>query len=110
LLLTALTKFLDLNDLIFDELFEALKSDSSLSRVIGIEDLSLKLLFSQISAPDAFTETFEFTVCELSVEQHIKLSEYLFNCSFQQLMHLLSHINKLNILRYLIIRPFKCAT
>jgi hypothetical protein len=68
LLLAALTKFLDLNDLIFDELFEALKCDSSLGRVIGIEDLSLKLLFSQISATDAFTETLEFTVSQLSVE------------------------------------------
>jgi hypothetical protein len=36
LFFTALTEFLDLDDLIFDELFEALKSNASLGRVVGV--------------------------------------------------------------------------
>ncbi len=36
LFLTSLTEFLDLDDLIFDELFEALKSNASLGRVVGV--------------------------------------------------------------------------
>ena len=67
LFLTSLTEFLDLDDLILDELFETLKSNASLGRVVGVQDLSLKLLLSQISAADALTETLEFTVSQLSV-------------------------------------------
>jgi hypothetical protein len=67
LLFTALTEFFDLYDLILDELFEPLKCDPSLGRVVGVQDLSLKLLLSQISAPDALTETLEFTVSQLSI-------------------------------------------
>ena len=89
LFLTPLTQLLDFNNLILDILFEPLQSDSSLCRMISIEYLSLKLLLGEVCTANALAEPFELAVRQLSVEQHVKLPEYLLDRRLQILVYLL---------------------
>lgn len=68
--------------------------------MISIQYLDLELLLSEISAAYALAEALKLAVSQLSIQQHVKLSKYLFNSRLQQLMHLTFEINQLNVLRW----------
>ncbi len=48
--------------------------------MVFIQNLRLELLLCKVRSADAFTEALKLAICELTVKEHVKLSEDFLNC------------------------------
>jgi hypothetical protein len=76
--------------------------------VLG-KDLSLEFSLREIQASDALAKTLEFAIGQLPIEEHVKLSENFFYCSFQVVVHFPVRVNEINFFGWGRIGALKMA-